>query len=141
MGNTIHPSKLLAAVLLFGLLPAQTAATEPAAPPMQVETISEEAWLGLWQEVTDKPYVRIIFERLETRVELPRESAVYIFTKPSNPAYPGVIRRATMQRGSDTYVEITGGAGGSRQYFEAWAKAYFDKGRQSAWTLAGGGSS
>ncbi len=138
MGKTVRMSRLLAVtVLLFGLAPAYAGAAEP----IQVETISQDAWLELWQEVTDKPYTKIIFEDTETLVEVPDESAVYIFTKPSNLAYPAVIKRETVRRGSETSVEITGASGGSLAYFEVWAEGYFHPDQQPTLTLAGGGSS
>lgn len=63
---------------------------------------------SVWEAVNAKPNHRVIDEPRDVRVELPDEQTIYFFTKPGQPAHPGVIKRSVIVNGAKTAIETVG---------------------------------
>jgi len=63
---------------------------------------------SIWQSVNAMPDIRRFDEPRDIRIEVPGENAVYFFTKPGQPEYPGVFKRSIVGTGVTLDVQTQG---------------------------------
>jgi len=88
-----------AAFVLAASLPAVTAPAIAAGAP---------TFESVWQTVNAKPNIKVIDEPRDVRIEVPDEQAIYFFTRPGQPEYPGVIKRAVVKVANGLAVQSEG---------------------------------
>ena len=81
--------------------------------------ITKAQWHKFFDETRSKPDAVIVDRVQLTRIVVPREAAVYVFTKPSHPAYPAAVRRAIVSYGNKAYVHTSAYYAGGRAEFAA----------------------
>ena len=92
--------------------------------------ITKAQWHKFFDETRSKPDAVMVDRVQLTRIVVPREAAVYVFTKPSHPAHPAAVRRAIVSYGNKAYVHTSGYYAGSRAEFAAWIDQFIEHDRR-----------
>ena len=88
--------------------------------------ITKQQWQTFFDETRFKRYAMVVRELSLTRVLVPRETAVYLFTRKSHPAHPAVVRRALVSQRGKLYIHTSGYYAGDREAFRMWLNRLVD---------------
>ena len=94
--------------------------TKAPATPMLYKQDSAENIAALFAKLSQDKSNRVVESESETRIEAPRENAMYTFTRPGNAAHPSFARSVFGQRQGKVFIETTGATAGDRATFEKW---------------------
>ena len=85
---------------------------------------TDEITLKQWQEYRAEVLAKPGIERQEFANQLvltsTKERRIYVFTQPKHPAYPAVVIRAVVARGTGSEVQRMGHYAGDKKAFDRW---------------------
>jgi len=105
-------------------------AIDPEARRFAQTHITNAQWHAFFKETQDKRRAIILDRADVTRIVVPREAAVYFFTRLDHPAHPAVVRRSIVARDKKTYVHTSGYYAGSRAAFTVWMDLFIAQDRK-----------
>ena len=100
--------------------PVYAQETKAPAAPMQHKQDTAENIAALFAKLSQDKNNRVVESESETRIEAPRENAMYTFTRAGNAAHPSFARSVFGQRQGKVFIETTGATAGDRAAFEKW---------------------
>ena len=88
------------------------------------DRITPQQWQIYLSETLAKPDVRAFESAGQIIVEVPRETAIYVFTTEAHPAHPAVVVRRVVERDNVIYVDRKGHFAGDRAAYETWWRQF-----------------
>lgn len=88
------------------------------------DRITPQQWQTYLNETLAKPNVRAHEEAGQIIVEVPQETAIYVFTTTVHPAHPAVVIRRVVEINNQIFLDRKGHYAGEQAAYEAWWRQF-----------------